>query len=92
MSLLDARRQNPTSSERAYMTLQLLKAVGEPHTRGSAHGKLHPQQLVTEYQTRPFFLSGLEYAILASGRSRRVSCQINLHQVSSEAWDGGGRE
>ena len=75
------------------MTLQLLKAVGEPHTRGSAHGKLHPQHLMTEYnQIRPFFLSELEYAISASGRSRMVNCQINIHQVSSEAWDGGGRE
>ena len=38
LSLLDARRQHPTSSERAYMFLQLLKAVGELHARGSAHG------------------------------------------------------
>ena len=36
-SLLDATRQHPISSELAYMTLQLLKAVGELHTRGSAH-------------------------------------------------------
>ena len=56
------------------MTLQLLNAVGEPHTRGSAHGKLHPQHLMTEYnQIRPFFLSELEYAISASSRSRIVS-------------------
>ena len=75
------------------MTLQLLKAVGELHTRGSAHGKLHPQQLLTEHnQIRPFFLSELEYAISASSRSRIVSCQININQVSSEAWDRGGRE
>ena len=75
------------------MTLQLLKAVGELHKRGSAHGKLHPQHLMTEYnQIRPFFLSELEYAISASDRSRMVNCQINIHQVSSEAWDGGGRE
>ena len=38
MSLLDARRQHPTISERAYMFLQLLKAVSELHARGSAHG------------------------------------------------------
>ena len=48
VSLLAARRQLPTSSERAYMILQLLNAVGELHTRGSAHGKLHPQLLMTE--------------------------------------------
>ena len=48
---------------------------------------------MTEYnQIRPFFLSELEYATPASGRSRMVSCQINLHQVRSEARDGGGRE
>ena len=53
------------------MTLKLLKAVGELHTRGSAHGKLHLQQLMTEYnQISPFFLSELEYAISASSRSR----------------------
>ena len=70
------------------MTLQLLKAVGEPHTRGSAHGKLHPQHLMTEHnQIRPFFLSELEYAISASSRSRMVNCQISIHQVSSEAWE-----
>ena len=38
LSLLDARRQHPTSSELAYMTLQLLKAVKELHTLGSANG------------------------------------------------------
>ena len=38
LSLLDARRQHPTSSERAYMFLQLLKAVSELHSRGSANG------------------------------------------------------
>ena len=48
VSLLAARRQLPTSSERAYMTLQLLNAVGEPHTRGSARGKLHPRLPTTE--------------------------------------------
>ena len=75
------------------MPLQLLTAVGELHPRGSAHGKLHPQHLMTEYnQIRPFFLSELEYAISASGRSRMVNCQINLHQVRSEAWDRGGSE
>ena len=58
------------------MIIQLLKAVGEPHTRGSAHGKLHPQQLMTEYNhIRPFFLSGLDYAISASSRSRMVYSQ-----------------
>jgi hypothetical protein len=41
---------------------------------------------------RPFFLSGLEYAISASSRSRRVNSQINIHQVRSEAWDRGGSE
>ena len=80
MSLLDAWRQHPTSSELACMTLQLLKAVGELHTRGSAYGKLHPQQLITEHnQIRPFFLSELEYAISVSSISRMVSCQINIH-------------
>ena len=75
------------------MTLQLLKAVGELHTRGSAYGKLHPQQLMTEHnQIRPFFLSELEYAISVSSRSRMVNCQINIHQVSSEAWERGGSE
>ena len=48
VSLLAARRQLPTSSERAYMILQLLNAVGELHTRGSAHGKLHPRLPMTE--------------------------------------------
>ena len=48
VSLLAARRQLPTSSERAYMILQLLNAVGKLHTRGSAHGKLHPQLLMME--------------------------------------------
>jgi len=80
LSLLAARRQHPTSSERAHMTLQLLKAVGELHTRGSAYGKLHPQQLMTEHnQIRPFFLSELEYAISVSSRSRMVNCQIIIH-------------
>jgi hypothetical protein len=75
------------------MILQLLKAVGELHTRGSPHGKLHPQQLMTEYnKIRPFFLRGLEYAISASSRSRMVNSQINIHRVSSEAWDRGGSE
>jgi len=62
------------------MILQLLKAVGELHTRGSAYGKLHPQQLMTEHnQIRPFFLSELEYAISVSSRSRMVNCQIIIH-------------
>ena len=39
-SLLDALRQYPTTSELAYMMLQLLKAVGELHTLGFAHGNL----------------------------------------------------
>ena len=38
LSLLDARRLPSTSSERACMLFQLLKAVGELHSRGSAHG------------------------------------------------------
>ena len=38
LSLLAAGRQHPTTSERAYMLLQLLKAVGELHARGSANG------------------------------------------------------
>ena len=38
LSLLDARRQPSTSLERACMLFQLLKAVGELHARGSAHG------------------------------------------------------
>ena len=48
VSLLAARKQLPTSSERAYMILKLLNAVGKLHTRGSAHGKLHPQLLMME--------------------------------------------
>jgi hypothetical protein len=93
LSLMAARRQHPTSSERAHMTLQLLKAVGELHTRGSAHGKLHTRQLITKYsQIHPFFLSGLEFAISASSRSRMVNSQINIHRVRSEAWDRGGSE
>ena len=75
------------------MTLQLLKVVGELHTRGSAHGKLHPQLLMTEQaQIRPFFLSGLEHAIPATSRSRTVKSQNSIHQVRSEAWDRGGSE
>jgi hypothetical protein len=38
LSLLAARRQHSTSSERAYMFLQLLKALSELHSRGSANG------------------------------------------------------